>query len=105
MFIARARGGSEVEQTSLDFDARRLARKDDPATSKNAAGRVGEFKTRHIALIWNALESGPMTKDEIAAVTRLTDIQVARRGKEMSEAGLVMIGPATQNGCRIWRRI
>lgn len=94
-----------MDQLVLEFDPRRLARASGPETSKTAAERTKEFKARHSALIWDALRAGPMTKDELAKATGLTDIQVARRGKECVEAGLVTIGPDARNGCRIWRRI
>ena len=65
-----------------------LARRDDPDTSKEAAARVSEFKARHLALIADALSAGGKTKDEIAAVTRLDHIAVARRMKEGEERKL-----------------
>jgi len=65
-----------------------LARRDDPDTSKEAAARVYEFKARHLALIAAALSAGGKTKDEIATVTRLDHIAVARRMKEGEERKL-----------------
>jgi predicted ArsR family transcriptional regulator len=93
-----------VNQLSIDFDAARLARKRDPETSRAAAEATGSFRARHIALIAEALRThGPMTAHEIAAVTRLDNVQVSRRGKEMTERGLVTIGPDQRSGCRVWR--
>lgn len=82
-----------------------LSRTYDPQTSVIAALRVVSFKARHEALILEALRvHGPMTKDGIASVTRLDAVQVARRGRGMERAGLVMLGPDTFEGCRVWRR-
>lgn len=93
-----------MDQLALNFTPERLTRRRDPQTSREAAERSGKFRGRHEALILEALKAGPMTKDEIATATGLTDIQVARRGKEMTEAGLVTIGPETRDGCRVWKR-
>lgn len=89
--------------TQLDLP---LARASDPATSHEAADRAKRFQCRHVALIYCALQDhGPMNKDAISVKTKLDPVAVARRGKEMERAGLVIIGPDTLNGSRIWRAI
>lgn len=93
-----------MNQLCLEFTPERLARKRDPETSKRAASNTASFRARHAALIWEALKQhGPMTAHEIAARTNLDNVQVSRRGKEMVERNLVTIGPATRDGCRVWR--
>lgn len=90
-----------VEQLQL-FSPR--SRRTDPDTSKRAAKRSGEFRARHISKIFCCLQdNGPGTKDEIASRTGLDAVAVARRGKEMERAGLVVIGPEVRSGCRVWR--
>lgn len=83
-----------------------LARRDDPQTSKRAAVKSSEFRARHIAVILDALrQHGPMTAIEIASVTRLDNVQISRRGKEMQQSGLVSVGPDIRDGCRVWRAL
>ena len=72
-----------MSQMDIDFSAHILARGSDPDTSVIAAMRSGEFRARHIAKIYAALrDHGCMNKDEIAAVTGMDHIAVARRMKE-----------------------
>lgn len=93
-----------MNQLALQFPASKLARRSDPTTSKDAAAASKPFRARHAALILAALnECGAMTAKEIAAHTRIDNVQVSRRGKEMEETGLVTIGPDTRDGCRVWR--
>lgn len=63
-----------------DFDPHSHARSDDPATSHAAAASAGEFAGKHCDRILACLRRcGPLTKDEIAARTGLTAVQVDRR--------------------------
>lgn len=83
-----------------------LLRRADPDTSHDAAHRACEFKTRHEALILDALRAhGPMTAREIASVIRLDSVQISRRRRGMERKRLVSIWPNARNGCRIWRVI
>lgn len=78
-----------TQQLGLEFDAKKLSRRADPATSHAAGEDTKAFRARHVATIWNALkEHGPMTKDEIADVTKLDHVAVARRMKELEERKL-----------------
>jgi predicted ArsR family transcriptional regulator len=98
-----------MTQLSLEFDSRRLARKSDPATSHAAAEDTKAFRARHVATIWNALkERGPMTKDEIAAVTGLDHVAVARRmveleAKKLAERTSETRPSATGRAATVWR--
>jgi len=81
-----------MEQQSLDFDARLLSRAHDPATSKAAAVRSAKFRVTHEGIIYGAIcEAGErdFTIKEIAAMTRLNDVQVARRMISMERRGIV----------------
>lgn len=72
------------------FDPERLARRDDPATSQEAAQRVGELRGRHFTAILGALVHGvALAVEEIEDRTELTAWQIGRRMKELEEAGLV----------------
>jgi predicted ArsR family transcriptional regulator len=66
------------------------ARYSDPITSKQAASQAVALQADHCALILACLKRhGPASKDRIAALTRLTGTQVARRTVELSRAGLI----------------
>lgn len=77
------------EQMAIDFDAAKLARSTDPATSHAAAARVHEFGSGHIADIRRCLAlHGPLTADQIALHTELDKHQICRRLPEMESAGI-----------------
>jgi DNA-binding MarR family transcriptional regulator len=80
-----------------------LSRRTDPITSYQAARRIGLHVDSHEWAILQALESGPMTAKELARATKLTDVQVSRRGAAMCRQSLITIGPDQRDGCRIWR--
>lgn len=64
------------------------ARATDPGVSHAAAARVDEFVGAHVDRIYSCLEKhGPQTKDQIAARTGLTPVQVDRRLPEMERDG------------------
>ena len=67
----------------------------DPDTSREAADRVPEFRAAHDALIFSALSDNPLglTSHEVAQVTRLDAVQVARRMKGLTvTAGVIDTG-------------
>ena len=67
------------------------ARATDPATSHAAAARLPEFVGSHCARILACLERyGPQSKDEIAARTGLSGVQVARRLPDLYDADKAM---------------
>jgi hypothetical protein len=81
-----------------------LSRSSDPITSKLAGEKTKEFRARHIAKIWNCLkENGSKTYKEIASLTGLEPVAVARRRKEMEENHLIEVLEETRNGCALWK--
>jgi len=66
------------------------ARKQDPITSHQAAESIKEIAPNHMQLIHDCLhEHGPLGKDGIARITKLTGNQIARRLSEMQKMKLV----------------
>lgn len=67
-----------------------LARRDDPQTSHDAAARVPEFRSSHEAKIIAALRGfDGLTYREIADLSGLEPVAVARRLLAMSRRGLI----------------
>ena len=88
---------------SVPMESRSLSRTSDPITSKVAGEKTKEFRARHIAKIWNCLKDhGNKTYKEIAEVTGLEPVAVARRRKEMEENRLIEVLKETRNGCALW---
>lgn len=89
----------------------RLARKRDPATSHEAAGRVAEFAQNHYEVIVGALKRfGPLTVDQIALRTRLLSQQVNKRTVELQRQGLIDTTGETRlsasgRSARVWRAL
>lgn len=95
-----------MEQLGLTLEPPR-ARRADPATSQEAASRVREFEGEHYRLILEALAVSNGTIYAVAARSRLSHVQVARRMPELKSAGKVRpdgtaLGP-TGRSCRVWR--
>lgn len=68
------------EQLAIDFDARKHARRRDPATSKAAARDAERWVMTQAGRVYAALKAlGPAGKTRIAARAGLSDVQVARR--------------------------
>jgi len=84
------------------------ARATDPATSHAAAARINEFAGSHCVRILACLRKyGPMSKDEIAARTGLTGVQVDRRLPDLEWTGDAMPTPFTSKSLsgrdeRLW---
>jgi len=77
-------------QKELPFDARKLARAENPRTSHAAAAGVRAFRTGHHAQILAVMACGAdWTADEIAAKCCLDRHQVGRRLNELERHGLV----------------
>lgn len=94
-----------MEQLGLRLDPPR-ARRRDPATSQEAAERVREFEGEHYRLILEALAVAPGSIYAIAARSRLSHVQVARRlgemeGQRVKQTGRTVLGP-TGRKCREW---
>ena len=88
----QARGiGRYVE----DFKAEKLARSNDPETSKLAAEAAGSLVINHQRLIIEAVseesakDNMGMTADEIAIATGLTLVQTARRTSDLESSGII----------------
>jgi len=98
--------GPQRMDESLVNDARALCRSSDPKTSRNAAEKTKNFKARHIAKIWNCLlEHGRLNYKEIAKLTGLEPVAVARRRKEMQESKLIQVLGQERNGCQLWEAV
>lgn len=98
-----------MNQLAIDFDARLLARTNDPGTSHEAARRTREFAGGHIGTILAALQdAGPLTVDQIAARTRLRADQINKRLPEMQRKRLAEPTGTTRASAsgrseRVWR--
>lgn len=98
-----------ADQPELDFSKR--ARLTDPLTSHTAAARAGEFAKEHHKLIYDSLLSvGPSTTHDLAAVLPLGQVAIARRMKELEDAGKVertwMVRPSPSGRpCTVWKAI
>ena len=73
--------------------AHTLARRTNPKTSKDAAGRVRDFAHAHREQILNALRDHAegLTVHEIASYTRLDAHAIGKRMNELEAAGLVYV--------------
>lgn len=93
-------------QMSL-FDAPRpTARLSDALTSHKAAAQAQDLSLSHDGLIIQALRKAGtegLIKDEIAALTRLTDIQVARRLSSLEERYRVQRVKLTNEDSGDWK--
>lgn len=66
------------------------ARRSDPETSRGAAMSARQLAEHHADIILQALRRhGASGKDRIAALTKLTGVQVARRCAELKRDGLI----------------
>ncbi len=103
--------GEKMNQLAIDFTPHKLARRRDPATSKEAAGRVKEFAAGQCAAILAVLrEKGPMTCDEIAKHSHLMAHQINKRTADLFKAGLASPTGETRLSAsgrseRVWRVI
>lgn len=75
------------------FDPEKLARRDDPSTSKAAAVKAAPVISGHNARILTALHDAPegLTKDEIGSKVDLDGHQVGRRMGALRDRGLVYV--------------
>ena len=91
----------------LPFGVDRLARRTDPATSKDAAAAAGTIRSRHSRLILAtiAAERRPLTAEQIADRCALNSVQVCRRWAELRAAGLVEADGegVNRDGCKAAR--
>lgn len=95
---------AEKKLEDMCKESRSLSRSSDPKTSKVAGEKTKEFRARHIAKIWGCLKDhGNKTYKEIALLTGLEPVAVARRRKEMEENHLIEVLEETRIGCALWR--
>jgi DNA-binding HxlR family transcriptional regulator len=80
-----------IMQESLDFNAHKLARTNDPATSVEAAESAEFLVGKHHGLIMDALtDFGMMAPEQIAdRVGKMDKVEVCRRVNELEKAGLI----------------
>ena len=101
-------------QLAIEFDARRLAKRDGPQTSKEAAARAVNFRASPEASIFAAIcdsDARGATMHEIAVVTGLEPVQVGRRLGAMGARRVIerraltdCSGFEARGGCCVWRR-
>ena len=94
---------------AIDFSPVSHARRGDPETSKEAAGRVREFAAGQCAAILAVLrERGPLGAEQIAAYLNIDSYAVRKRLSDCEHAGKAQPLPmqrVTASGRheRIWR--
>lgn len=104
-----------MNQLAINFDPITRARRSDPVTSQDAAQRAMLFACSHEATCFGAIHDAGdkgATAKEIAALTKLTDVQVSRRLGNMGERGLITrkLKPEAKGerdfeargGCAVW---
>lgn len=76
-----------TEQLAIDFDARKLARRTDPATSHAAAASAKELRARdHLAIVACLRQHGPLDGRRIMRLLGWTDPgKVTRRLPEIAD--------------------
>lgn len=101
--------GEKMNQIAIDFTPHKLARRRDPATSKEAASRVKEFAAGQCAAILAVLrEKGPLGAEQIAAYLNIDAYAVRKRLADLEHAGRarpLALHRMTASGRheRIWR--
>lgn len=93
-----------LEESIATERALRLARKDDPQTSKAAATRAARFKESHADVILGVLWR-PMVPPEISKFTGLSIVQIDRRRKELLELGEIRLTGREREGFAEWERV
>ncbi len=97
-----------MTRPQLAFDFTKRVRRRDPATSRAAAARAGEFGSDHHAkIIGSLLTQGPATIYELADRTKLDHVAVARRMSELEKLGVArptqdMRASPSGRACRVW---
>ena len=94
----------------MNIEPRKLARLEDPSTSKMAALRVDEFANNLCAKIYQELKKGDGTYEQLAARLGLRPDQIWRRLPDLQKAGYAEPSEMTAAGQagrsqRVWRAI
>lgn len=87
----------------IDLVRQPRARNDDPETSKAAARRAKAIQSKHGRAILDMLRFGtmvPLNAYDIAHGIGLTQVQVARRMRELLDVGLVAVDGEAGGGRR-----
>jgi len=98
------------KETDMNIEPRKLARLEDPSTSKKAALRVDEFAGNICAKIYQELKKGEGTFEQLAARLGLRPDQIWRRLPDLQKAGYAeptdkeTVGQAGR-AQRVWRAI
>lgn len=101
--------GEKMNQLAIDFTPHKLARRRDPATSKEAASTVKEFAAGQCAAILAVLrEKGPLGAEQIAAYLNIDAYAVRKRLADLEHASKALPLPmhrmtASGRHERIWR--
>ena len=91
-----------MEKFALSLDPP-LSRRTDPHTSKAAASRAREFVSSHEARILGHMHGRPaMTYREIAAVTGMEPVAVARRLRGLERKGCI-VRAGERGGMTCWK--
>jgi predicted ArsR family transcriptional regulator len=97
-----------VNQLAIDLSPASHARRSDPATSKEAAGRVKEFAGGQCGEILAVLrDRGRLGAEQIAAWVKMDSYMVRKRLADLEHAGLAMPTDTTRTTAsgrreRIW---
>jgi predicted ArsR family transcriptional regulator len=100
-----------MNHTQVEVEPHQLARKFDPSTSHDAAGRVRKFAKGQYAAILAALRNGgDMTPEKIGVAIHLDAYQVRKRLPELERAGLAQPTGETAptrsgRSQRVWRAV
>ena len=100
-----------MNQLAIEFNPVRLARKTDPATSKEAAERVREFFAGHAQKVLDCLKAhGPQTPEQIGARIGLDPYAIRKRLPELERAGFAQptgetAPTASGRSQRVWRAV
>jgi len=95
---------------NISTEPRKLARLEDPNTSKQAALRVDEFSNTICAKIYQELKKGDGTYEQLAVRVGLRPDQLCRRLPDLQKAGYAEPTEKTETGQagrhqRVWKAI
>ena len=86
-----------MNQLEINFDAHKLARAENPATSKAAAKASRDLRSEHHRIVLAVLDSvTDANADEIAARCDLDRHQIGRRLNELERVGYVRLTGITR---------
>lgn len=97
-------------ETDMNIEPRKLARLEDPSTSKKAALRVNEFAGNICSKIYQELKKGDGTFEQLATRLTLRPDQIWRRLPDLQKAGYAEptekeLSGQSGRAQRVWRAI